>query len=219
MPYPRFERLPLEKRTKLLESAAQEFAKYGFEDASVNRILEQVQMSKGAAYYYFEDKVDLFCTVVQYAIERLHLIDIQVDMSQLTVETFWPTFAELHRLPLLRSFEQPWLFGAVEAAGRLSPAALQEEPLASIARQIVAYAMAFVTRGQELGLIRNDLAVELLFDWISALDHASDTWLLARWEQLDRKLIADISDQTVDAMRRVLAPPTGESRDLSKKEV
>lgn len=206
MPYPRFEKLPLEKRTNLLDCAAQEFAKYGFEDASINRILEQAQMSKGAAYYYFEDKVDLFCAVVQYAIERLKPIDTQLDVATLTTETFWPTFAELHRLPLLRSFEQPWLFGAVAAAGQLSPVALQKEPLASIARQVVAYVMAFIRRGQELRLIRDDLAVELIFEWISALDHASDTWLLARWERLDRETIARISDQTVDAMRRVVAP-------------
>ena len=163
-------------------------------------------MSKGAAYYYFEDKVDLFCATVQYAIERLKLIDVQFDTATLTPETFWPTFAELRRLPLLRSFEQPWLFGAVESAGRLSQEALQMEPLASIARQIVAYAMAFVTRGQQLGLIRKDLPDDLLFDLIAALDQASDNWLLARWEQLDREAIAEISDLTVDAMRRVLAP-------------
>jgi AcrR family transcriptional regulator len=206
MPYPRFERLSIEKRTNLLDCAAQEFAKSGFEDASVNHILEQAQMSKGAAYYYFEDKVDLFCATVQYAIERLKLIDTQFDVTTLTCETFWPTFAELRRLPLLRSFEQPWLFGTIAAAGHLSPDALQKEPLASIARQVVAYAMAFVNRGQELGLIRDDQPIELLFEWTSALDQASDTWLLARWHQLNRETIAGISDQTVDAMRRVLAP-------------
>ena len=64
MPYPGFERLPLEKRTKLLDGAAQACAQSGFEDTSVNRILEQAQMSKAAASYYFEDKVDLFCTAV-----------------------------------------------------------------------------------------------------------------------------------------------------------
>ncbi len=42
--------------------------------------------------------------------------------------------------------------------------------------------------------------------WIAALDQASDTWLLTRWEQLDREAIAKVSDQIVDAMRRVLAP-------------
>jgi AcrR family transcriptional regulator len=63
MPYPRFNKLPVEKRTKLLDSAAQEFAKYGFDDASVNRILQEAHMSKGAAYYYFEGKVDLFLSI------------------------------------------------------------------------------------------------------------------------------------------------------------
>ena len=206
MPYQRFNKLPSEKRTKLLDFAAQEFAKHGFEDASVNRILEQAQMSKGAAYYYFEDKVDLFCTVIQYAIERLKLIDTQFDVATLTPETFWPTFAELHRQPLLRSFEQPWLFAAIRAAGRLSPDALKQEPLAGVAQQIVTYAMSFVARGQEIGLIRSDMPVELLFDWIAALDQASDSWLLERWKQLEREDIAKVSDQTVDAMRSVLAP-------------
>ena len=103
MPYPRFNKLPVEKRTRLLDIAAQEFAKYGFDDASVNRILEEAHMSKGAAYYYFEDKVDLFCTVIQYAMEWLKLIDTQFDVATLTPETFWPTFAELHLCWLLRA--------------------------------------------------------------------------------------------------------------------
>ena len=127
MPFPRFHKLSQEKRERLLDIAAQEFATHGFEDASVNRILERVQMSKGAAYYYFEDKVDLFFTVVQYCNERLKLIDTDLDIAALTEDTFWPTFGELHRRPLLRSFEQPWLFAAIRAAGRLSPATLERE--------------------------------------------------------------------------------------------
>ncbi len=149
MPYPRFDKLPLERRTKLLEAAAKEFARYGFEDASINRILEEAQMSKGAAYYYFEDKVDLFCAVVQYASDRLQLVDAWLDVGSLNAENYWSTFAVLHREPLLRSFEQPWLFAAIRAASRLAPATLEREPLASIARQIVAYAMSILRRGQE----------------------------------------------------------------------
>ena len=76
-----------------MEVAAQEFATYGFDDASVNRILEAVQMSKGAAYYYFEDKVDLFFTVIQYCIERLNLFVLELEPATLTAESFWPTFA------------------------------------------------------------------------------------------------------------------------------
>ncbi len=205
MPFPRFHKLEREKRERLMEVAAQEFARYGFEDASINRILERAQMSKGATYYYFADKVDLFFTVVQYCNERLKLIDQEIDPATLTAETFWPTFAELHRQPLIRSFEQPWLFAAVNAARRLSPAALEREPLASFARQLIAWVMTIVKRGQELAVIRTDIPDELIFAWLQALDEASDQWLLAHWKDLDRAAIAQVSDQTVDAMRRALA--------------
>ena len=205
MPFPRFSRLEPEKRRRLLEVAAQEFAQYGFEDASINRILERAQMSKGAAYYYFEDKVDLFFTVIQYCNERLKLFDLELDPATLTAENFWPTFAELHRQPLLGSFEQPWLFAAVRAAEHLSPAALQREPLATFATQVKTWIMNIVKRGQELGVIRTDMSEHLIFAWLQALDDASDHWLLAHWSKLDREAIAHISDQTVDGMRRALA--------------
>src|SRR5512147_1659213 len=200
MPFPRFYKLPIEKRERLMEAAAQEFAAYGFDDASLNRILETVQMSKGAAYYYFEDKIDVFFAVIQYCIERLKL-NLALDPATLTAENFWSTFAELHRQPLLRSFEQPWLFAAVRAAERLSPAALQREPLATFARQVRTWVMNIVKRGQELGAIRTDISLDIIFAWIQALDAASDHWMLAHWSELDREAIARISDQTVDGMR------------------
>jgi len=206
MPFPRFYKLPQEKREGLLEVAAQEFVQHGFEDASINRILERAQMSKGAAYYYFEDKVDLFCTVVQYASESLQLVDQELDIAALTAENFWPTFAELHRLPLLRSYEQPWLFASLRVAGRISPSTLEREPLATLAKQLRTWVMAIVKRGQEVGVIRDDIPDDLIFAWLQALDDASDQWLLARWKDLDRAAIAQISDQTVDAMRRAMVP-------------
>lgn len=208
MPFPRFDKLAQEKRERILDIAAQEFAVYGFEDASINRILERAQMSKGAAYYYFEDKADLFATVVRYCIEHLQLINQEVDSASLTATTFWSTFADLHRQPLLRSFERPWLFGALRAAGQLSPATLEREPLAALANQIKAWAMTFVKQGQLVGVIRTDMSDELLFAWLHALDSASDQWLLTHWQELDRAAVARISDLTVEAMQRAMVPPT-----------
>jgi hypothetical protein len=128
------------------------------------------------------------------------------DSAQLEATTFWSTFADLHRQPLLRSYEQPWLFGALKAAGLLPPDAREREPLAGFAERLRAYVMAFVHRGQALGVIRTDLNDELLFAWLESLDCASDDWLLARWTTLEREQISHISDETVAAMRRVLSP-------------
>jgi AcrR family transcriptional regulator len=206
VPYPRFNKLAEARRTHLLDVAAQEFAANGLADASINRILERAGMSKGAAYYYFEDKVDLFTTVVENCAARLRLIDQTVNPAELDAATFWPTFAELHRQPLLRSFDQPWLFGALKSARRLPVEALQREPLARLAERLTTYVMTFVRRGQVLGVIRTDLPGEVLFAWLEGLDRASDDWLLAHWHDLDREDIARISDQTVEAMRRAVAP-------------
>src|SRR5258708_31869284 len=104
MPFERFEKLAPAKRERILEVAAQEFAAKGFEGASVNRILERAQMSKGAAYYYFADKADLFGAAVLYASERIHLADMAVDLAALTAGDFWPNFASLHPPPLFLSF-------------------------------------------------------------------------------------------------------------------
>jgi AcrR family transcriptional regulator len=206
MPYPRFDRLAQEKRTRLLDVAAREFAICGLVDASINRILEQAGMSKGAAYYYFEDKNDLFLAVVQYCSERLQLIDQTVDPAALDAATFWPTFAKLHCQPLLRSYERPWLFGALKAAGRVPPEARERGPIARLAAQLTEYVLGFIHRGQALGVIRTDLSDEVLFAWLAGLDRASDDWLLAHWGELDREAITRLSDATVEAMRRSVAP-------------
>jgi AcrR family transcriptional regulator len=206
MPYPRFHKLAEAKRAHLLDIAAQEFAAYGLADASINRILERAGMSKGAAYYYFEDKVDLFIAVVQYCSDHLRLIDQTVDPARLDAATFWPTFADLRRQPLLRSYDRPWLFGALKAAGRLSEEARKREPLASLAERLIGYVMTFVHRGQALGVIRADLPDELLLAWLQGLDRASDDWLLAHWKDLGQEAIAHMSDATVEAMRRAIAP-------------
>jgi AcrR family transcriptional regulator len=60
-----------------LEAAAKEFVAHGFEAASLNRILDDAGISKGAAYYYFDDKTDLYATTTlhysgAYSDENVH---------------------------------------------------------------------------------------------------------------------------------------------------
>jgi AcrR family transcriptional regulator len=206
VPFDRFEKLASDKRERLLEFAAREFAAHGYEGASLNHILEQARMSKGSAYYYFADKADLFFAVVQYCGQRLTLIDRALAPAELTATTFWPALAELHRRPLLNSFDQPWLFAALHAAGRLPAEVRERQPLAIFARELTGWVTTLIKRGQTLGVIRADVADDVLFAWIDAVDAASDQWLLEHWTQFDQEAVARFSDQTVEAMRRLLAP-------------
>lgn len=60
MPKQTFFNLPEEKRSAIVDAAIDEFAEYGFESASINRIVANSGISKGSFYQYFEDKRDVF---------------------------------------------------------------------------------------------------------------------------------------------------------------
>lgn len=66
MPKQTFLNLPREKRETIMNAAVEEFADYGLENASTNRIVKNSGIAKGSFYQYFEDKQDVF----------LHLLDV-----------------------------------------------------------------------------------------------------------------------------------------------
>jgi AcrR family transcriptional regulator len=66
MPKPTFFNLPPEKRETIMNAAIEEFAEYGLENASTNRIVKNSGIAKGSFYQYFEDKQDVF----------MHMLDL-----------------------------------------------------------------------------------------------------------------------------------------------
>ncbi len=60
MPKQTFLNLPEEKRKVIVNAAIDEFAEYGLENASTNRIVAHSGIAKGSFYQYFEDKQDVF---------------------------------------------------------------------------------------------------------------------------------------------------------------
>ncbi len=60
MPKDTFLNLIEEKRYLIENVALNEFAEHGFNNASINRIVEKADIAKGSFYQYFEDKGDLF---------------------------------------------------------------------------------------------------------------------------------------------------------------
>src|SRR5215475_4561107 len=70
MPRPRFHKIEPTLRDQLLDVAAREMARDGYEGASLNRIIAEAGLSKGVFYYYFDDKADLAATVFERALEQ-----------------------------------------------------------------------------------------------------------------------------------------------------
>jgi AcrR family transcriptional regulator len=57
-------------RAALLEAAMEVFAQHGYRDASVDQIAERAGYSKGAIYFHFSGKDDLFFALLEERVDR-----------------------------------------------------------------------------------------------------------------------------------------------------
>jgi AcrR family transcriptional regulator len=202
MPRPRFEKLAAKKRERILEAAAREFTAHGYDGASLNRILEEAGISKGAAYYYFDDKSDLYATAVQHYSQEL-LLATAFDPAQLTAVNFWEGITEVYRQQFTRFAERPWVFGVVKAGGS-SPAELfGEGTLAEMIEQAQFLLLRLIRHGRELGVMRDDMPEDLLLSLIVAVDDAHDRWLYAHAEQLSPTDLEEAAVRIGDVLKRV----------------
>jgi AcrR family transcriptional regulator len=68
MPKETFSVISDEKKERILDTAAREFALKGYDSANIKDIAAQAGISKGSIYDYFENKEDLYLTVSTHGI-------------------------------------------------------------------------------------------------------------------------------------------------------
>jgi AcrR family transcriptional regulator len=66
-----FQKIPDEKQRKILDAAIMEFAGNGFDSANINSIAQNSGISVGSVYKYFDNKEDLYLTVIHTGVETL----------------------------------------------------------------------------------------------------------------------------------------------------
>lgn len=202
MPHARFENLTKEKRDRILEAAAKEFGTHGYDGASLNRVLSAAGISKGAAYYYFEDKADLFDAVMQHYMQTIFAM-IAFPSEGLDRATFWQTIESWYRRAIAACEDTPWMLGLAKACWKLSRDK-REDALGRLrerAREVMAQT---VRNGQECGAVRSDLPLELLIELVVSIDDVLDRWMAANIDQLPPGELARAVDRHVGCFRRIL---------------
>lgn len=67
MPTERFYRLPEDKKKAIRDAAIKEFIRVPYEKASINKMIQSADISRGSFYTYFEDKADVLSFILQDA--------------------------------------------------------------------------------------------------------------------------------------------------------
>jgi len=199
----RLENLDAERQRRLFEAAAAEFAAHGFDRASLNRILERSGMGKSSLYYYFDDKGDLFATMLERSVAELFRRAGGLDLESLTERTFWSALEDRYRtvLALVSGDERIFRFGGMFYGLRSDPR--QSATLGRIFETVRLWIGQAVERGQKLGVIRSDLPTSLLIDVTMGLFESLDRWGITHW-----------NDLTADQRQALPAAHIGLFRDL-----
>lgn len=197
----RFHNLDPERRESILSAAAEEFADRGYAGTSISRVLDRADLSKGSLYYYFDDKADLFATVVDEAVQRLLREAGGFEPSSLSRAVYWESIRGFAERSVGMPEDQTW-YGKMAAAFprlRLEPAAVEAvKPALEWGRR---WTREILSRGQELGVIRVDLPLELLVEITMAMDEAADRWMAEHAQDYDEAGLRAVMHARLDLLR------------------
>ena len=76
-----FDKIPPEKRERIMRVAREEFANNGFENTSIQQIAKKADISVGSVYKYFENKEELFTMIVQDGLSELEEMLLKLSAS------------------------------------------------------------------------------------------------------------------------------------------
>ena len=74
MPSNTFLNLPEDKQTRLMDAASREFSAKPYNEASINKIIQEAGIPRGSFYMYFQDKEELFRYLVHGYVEQLLMV-------------------------------------------------------------------------------------------------------------------------------------------------
>lgn len=152
------------RESRLLRAAAAAFTADGYHQASLNRIIEAAGWAKSSFYHYFPDKQRLHDHLIVTLRDRLAAGLTLPRLDELSADNFWPDMAALvssigrvladdpDTALLVAMFDHP--LAARGPAGRLT----------RLRHDVRSWLRDAFRRGQELGVVRDDLSAALLVE-------------------------------------------------------
>lgn len=195
--------LPEERQAEILDVAAAEFAKNGYQGTSYNQLLERLQLGKSSAYYYFEDKRDLFLTVAQHCYTVCFESMAKLERPR-TVSGFWKFIHQASVLGFAFILQNPTAAKVVQCMQR-EQQLIDELSAFDFLDGMNDFHERVIREGQNLGAIRTDMPRVLLVRTARNLTVTFDQWFIAEHAHGgSAPSVEEAAKHLSDVLRRVL---------------
>ncbi|MFW6031685.1 MAG: TetR/AcrR family transcriptional regulator [Myxococcota bacterium] len=204
MPLARFAKLDEAKQTAILEAALDEFASKGFDAASFNRIVARAGVSKGAIYYYFSDKEDLYLTVLERALSAMGTIEPPEPAR--SVDDYWSTIERIYRDVVQVIRRDARVVRLLQSSAAELDRATQSPRTKPFIDGVERWTTQLLHQGQAVGAVRSDVDDALLVGLTFAAGEALDRYMLARGDLATDAGTERAIARGIDTLERLLAP-------------
>jgi len=202
MPTKRFKHLEPERRDCILSAAQNEFIRNGYEGASLNTIVGEAGISKGSLYYYFEDKTDLYLTVLREVMSELQHNIGGIGVGEFS-DDFWGDIEEYTRKSLRMIKENPDFVRLARGLFSLISSGNIPDSVAEVFNDWKSIMTAIVSRGQDMGEVRKDIPLDLLVNILWSIGESIDFWILSHIDEFSTKELEGHSNIYVDLYKRI----------------
>ncbi|GAA5153094.1 hypothetical protein GCM10023321_22870 [Pseudonocardia eucalypti] len=197
--------LPAERLRPLLDTAAREFAEFGYAAASLNRVIGACGMSKSSFYYYFASKEALFEAVVAdlggALVDRAGV----PEPEGLAGAAFWPEVEQLFGR-LLGLAERDPRFADIGRIFYLPDLPTSDDsPVRRAVARINRWLEALLAAGRSCGEVRTDLPASLQAEITLGALWAMDKWAVRHLDELPPESLAELAEAQFKTLRRILA--------------
>ena len=203
MPKETFLNLPEIKRNLIIQVAIDEFYTYGYDKASISRIVHQAGIAKGSFYQYFTGKDDLFRYLMEYA--------SAVKLNYLTQLT--NNFADLELFDLLRVLylgalnflkENQKLSLIIDRFLKNTDEKVRENILGDSTAKSNQFLENLLIQAAKKGQIRSDIDTSFVAHLLTGLTISLSDYIRRHMQdisQIDEAVYAKLIDQTLDLLR------------------
>ncbi|MEN6338516.1 MAG: TetR/AcrR family transcriptional regulator [Clostridiaceae bacterium] len=187
---------PLDQSPALYEATLTEFSGHSFKDASLNEILKAAGMNKGSFYYRFNDKMELYLSLLyRVGMEKLKLFE-ESGVSR-SSSGFFDEFRNMALLGL-KLAKKDARFTAFSRRILEEESAVREQITACFGNLSGTLLTDMVERAKASGEFRKDLSTETAVFVIETLLNHMDALIPAAWD--DASVLAAV-DRLLEVVR------------------
>ena len=211
---PTFTKLPFDKKERILDAAIDEFSRYGYEKASINRMVGRLGIAKGSIFQYFGSKKNLYFHIFEYAV-RLVKRSLKGVKAETEGEDFFVRLAKSLQAGIYFIRHHPRVYKIYLKMLFQEDFPFRTDLLKTIRLFSTDYLRPIIEEGVAEGQLREDLDPELAAFFLDAvLDRFLQAYCVAYMDsglglfQADEKAIEARIKDCIEMVRLGMASPT-----------